>query len=188
MSDVYLKFYANALSLFTRNNTFLQQSNPLAHKFDSTTDEVIPNLEVRFLQRDSLYKNIDVSDIHDDTLWLPLDETLVGHGLFRKGTITNKEVNRFLEEAHSFYQESLGYLIKKINKNSLDTEFWRNAYWVDYFKRKDGKWTDFQIFLSKYKQIWNLKLNEEDFVYEQFCNFKATIVLPNDSLHDAKLE
>ena len=137
---------------------------------------------MRFLQRDSLYKNIDVSDIHDDTRWLPLDETWVGHGLFRKGTITNKEVNRFLEEAHSFYQESLGYLIKKINKNSLN--FWRNAY----FKRKDGKWTDFQNFLSKYKQIWNLKLNEEDFVYEQFCKFKATIVLPNNILHDAKLE
>lgn len=67
MSDVYLKFYANALSLFTRNNKFLQRSNPLAHKLDSTTDEVMPNLEVRFLQRDSLYKNIDVSDIHDDT-------------------------------------------------------------------------------------------------------------------------
>ena len=37
-------------------------------------------------------------------------------------------------------------------------------------------------------QILNLKGNQEDLEYEQFCDFEAMVVLPNNLLHDTILK
>ena len=50
MSEVYVKFYANALPLFTTYTIYLQLADTLAKKIASTTGELIHKIGVRFFQ------------------------------------------------------------------------------------------------------------------------------------------
>ena len=194
--EVYLQFYASALPLFTSYNKSLQRSDPLAHKVASVTEELTKKIGMRFLKSDFAYESsLDVSEIEDEKNWLPLDETFVGfivtrliNRLLEDGTITDHDVNVFLEAARSFYLESLKYVLKKMNMNSPDNEFWRHASWIDFFNRNDAKWSHLEFILTKYKHMLNFKDQEEDLIFEQFTDFKSLDDLPDDILNDAKLE
>ena len=185
----------SALPLFTSYNKFLQRSDPLA-SVASVTEELTKKIGMRFLKSDFAYESsLDVSEIEDEKNWLPLDETFVGfivtrliNRLLEDGTITDHDVNVFLEAVRSFYLESLKYVLKKMNMNSPDNEFWRHASWIDFFNRNDAKWSHLEFFLTKYKNMLNFKDHEEDLIFEQFTDFKSLDDLPDDILDDAKLE
>lgn len=68
--------------------------------------------------------------------------------------------------------------------------FWQHAVWIDFFHRKEAKWSDLLYFVTSFNNI--LEYNDEiiERLYEEFIDYKTINVseLPGQALTDAPLK
>ena len=146
----------------------------------------------RFLKLKALLE-LSLKTLDDEENYLPLPELHVGLQCIviladlREGRdgdyISKKQHDDFLTACQAFYKASLEYVITKMDTNN---EFWKHATWIDFFKRKDAKWSDLKYFIAKYKTILNFTETDLDLLYDEFFDFK-TLSENHVNLEEAKI-
>ena len=94
----------------------------------------------------------EVLEIKDN--YLPLSFAYIGtktgdllQNLFEEGEITVVERNKVLEAAQGFYEDSLKYVLQKIQ---VAVGFWNNAIWIDFCNERKANWSTSSILMKKY--------------------------------------
>ena len=59
--------------------------------------------------------------------------------------------------------------------------------WINFFDRKEAKWSAVRYFITKYKQLLNFTESEFKLLYEEFFDYKA-LFIQEVSLKDAIME
>ena len=193
ITEAHIEFFSAALPLFTSYNLFLQRSDPLAHLVYPMTKSLIEKIGKGFLKLD-VVQNITIETLEDEENYLPLSEVHIGlkpitiladllEGIDGE-PISKTQHEKFLKACQGFYKSSLGYAMKKMDVNN---EFWEHAMWINFFDRKEAKWSDVTYFVTKYKQLLNFTESEFMLLYEEFFDYKALFIqeLP---LKDAIME
>ena len=137
MTPIHLSFFSSALNVFTTYNKFLQRSDPLSYKVYPVTEDLVRRLAVHNLTPQAIKNGVSLESLNDSTCYLPLfcgfsTKNLMDK-MLREGDITQTQYNTCLRGAQAFYEESLEYLLTKMD---MSEPLWFYACWVDFSTEK----------------------------------------------------